>query len=116
MPSEAQFNEFGRLAEQGARVGKRYQEFLRVSTMSAGVYGLAESAEDPQQPHAEDELYIVIAGRGTIRVADENRPVGPGSLVYVPAKMPHKFIDITEDLRVVVVFAPAESSPTGGSS
>lgn len=41
-----------------------YLEFLRVPAMSAGLYELETGASDPQTPHAEDEIYYVIAGRG----------------------------------------------------
>jgi mannose-6-phosphate isomerase-like protein (cupin superfamily) len=105
--------EFAELAASRERLGTRYWEFLRESTMSAGVYGLPVNGVDPQLPHAEDELYVVIDGRAVIRVADETSPVGPGSVVFVPAGVPHKFEDITEALRVLVLFAPPETAPTG---
>jgi mannose-6-phosphate isomerase-like protein (cupin superfamily) len=98
-----------RLATSAAAGGQRYLEFLRVPTMSAGVYALAAGATDPQQPHAEDELYVVLAGRAVIQIGERSHPVGPGALVFVPATMPHRFTEITEDLRVAVVFAPPES-------
>jgi mannose-6-phosphate isomerase-like protein (cupin superfamily) len=115
VPDSPRFHEFEQLAKEGEAAGQRYLEFLRVPTMSAGLYTLAAGAADPQQPHAEDELYIVLAGRATVHAGGESRPVGPGSVVFVPAEVPHKFTDITEDLRVAVVFAPAESRPTGSA-
>ena len=91
--------------------GKRYQEFLRVPDLSAGLYVLEAGASDPQQPHREDELYYVVSGQATISVGDEERPVGPGSLVFVGAGVAHRFHDITERLELLVVFGPAESLP-----
>lgn len=61
---------------------------------------------DRQRPHQEDEVYYVISGRGTIRVADEERGVKAGSLVFVAAGVDHRFHDIEEDLRVLVFWAP----------
>ena len=61
---------------------------------------------DRQKPHAEDEVYYVISGYGSIRVADEDRPVKPGSLVFVAAGIEHRFHSIEEDLRVLVFWAP----------
>jgi mannose-6-phosphate isomerase-like protein (cupin superfamily) len=90
--------------------GKLYHEFLRVPALSAGLYRLEAGAADPQQPHAEDEVYVVMAGRGAIIVGDERREVGVGSVVFVPRTMPHRFVDIAEALEVLVLFAPAESS------
>ena len=88
--------------------GQRYHEFLRVPDLSAGLYVLEAGATDPQSPHTEDELYCVVAGRGTITVGHETRPVSTGSLVFVPAKVPHRFGDIAERLEILVVFGPAE--------
>ena len=93
--------------------GKLYQEFLRVPELSAGLYVLEAGATDPQQPHREDELYYVVSGQATITVGDVQRPVGPGSLVFVAAEVPHRFHDITERLELLVVFGPAESLPEG---
>ena len=97
------------LAEIAAS-GRSYHEFLRVRAMSAGIYRLPAGGTDPQRPHAEDELYWVVAGRAILRVADEDRRVESGSAVFVGANVPHRFHSIVEDLVVLVVFAPAESN------
>jgi quercetin dioxygenase-like cupin family protein len=90
--------------------GRPYEEFIRQPSMSIGLYVLPEGATDPQQPHTEDEAYLVLRGRGRIRVEGEDREVGPGSVVFVPARAEHRFHGITEELSVVVLFAPAEHS------
>lgn len=93
---------------QRALAGNHYFEFLRVPAMSTGVYELDAGAEDPQQPHTEDELYYVASGKGTLLVGDENVPVAAGSMVYVPARVVHRFHSITEAMTIIVFFAPAE--------
>lgn len=95
---------------ESARVaaGRLYEEFLRVPDLSAGLYVLEAGATDPQSPHTEDELYYVIRGRGRVTVGDEARDVVPGSLVFVAARVPHRFHDIIERLEILVVFGPAE--------
>lgn len=90
--------------------GRAYLEFLRAPALSAGMYELPVGAQDPQQPHTEDEIYSVVRGRAQIRIGDRDHAVGPGSIVYVPAKVEHRFHSITEALTVLVVFAPAEYS------
>jgi mannose-6-phosphate isomerase-like protein (cupin superfamily) len=102
--------DFAELAASRDRSGSRYLEFLRESTMSAGIYGLPAGGADPQVPHAEDELYVVIEGRAVIAVAEETSPVGPGSVIFVPAGVPHRFDQISEALRVLVLFAPPETA------
>jgi len=79
--------------------------------MSAGLYQLAAGTTDPQQPHTEDELYYIVQGRAQITVDGENIAVEPGSLIFVAANIEHRFHTITEDLTVLVFFAPAESTP-----
>jgi len=93
------------------RPRERYLEFLRVPALSAGLYVLGAGDTDPQRPHGEDEIYYVTSGRGMIRVGTEDRPVEPGTIVYVPPRVEHRFHSIEEELRVLVVFAPAETSP-----
>jgi len=92
------------------QAGRLYFEFLRVPALSAGVYVLPAGGTDPQQPHTEDELYYVASGAASIEVDGESRPVRAGSLIYVPAYAPHRFHSITAELRILVFFAPAEST------
>jgi mannose-6-phosphate isomerase-like protein (cupin superfamily) len=93
------------LGERQAAGESRYLEFLRVPDLSTGLYVLPAGAEDSQQPHDEDEVYHVLSGRASIVVADETRAVEAGSVVYVAAHVEHRFVDITEELRVLVFFA-----------
>ena len=90
--------------------GRLYEEFLSMPDLSVGLYVLEAGGIDPQSPHTEDEVYYVIAGRAVITVGAEDRPVEPGSVVFVPAREPHRFHDITERLELLVAFGPAEGS------
>ena len=87
-----------------------YLEFLRVPALSVGLYSLEPGAVDSQSPHTEDEIYVVMTGRARITVGSEVSDVGPGSVVYVAATVPHRFHDITERVEILVVFGPAEYS------
>lgn len=92
-----------------AQAGKLYREFLRVPAMSAGLYVLPAGSTDPQRPHHEDEMYYVIRGRARFRAGEENAEVSVGTVLFVAAEVEHHFYDITEELVVLVFFAPAES-------
>ncbi|MFF4318551.1 cupin domain-containing protein [Streptomyces sp. NPDC001568] len=94
-------------AERAANDGA-YLQFLRERNMSAGLYALEAGQSDPQQPHLQDEVYFVVSGRASITVGEETTVVANGSVVYVPAGVPHKFHHITEPLKVLVVFSPPE--------
>ena len=98
------------LIDQQNQSGQDYLEFLRVPSLSAGLYTLPAGAVDTQEPHTEDEIYFVISGRAFILVDQESRRVEAGSLIFVKANVEHRFHTITEDLRVLVIFAPAEYS------
>lgn len=102
--------ELSQLLEHHKEAGKLYLEFLRVPSMSLGLYVLPAGGNDPQQPHGEDEAYYVLSGRGSIRVGSEDRKVQAGSIVFVAAQVEHRFHSIEEDLNLLVFFAPAEGS------
>ena len=103
------------LLAQHKSAGKLYFEFLRIPAMSAGIYVLAAGAQDPQKPHREDELYYVVRGRARMKIgaadnaeSTDDREVRAGSVIFVEARREHRFYDITEELEVLVFFAPAE--------
>jgi len=98
-----------KLIAQQQSSGRLYLEFLRRPSMSLGVYVLPVGTADPQEPHSEDEVYFVQRGRARIRIDEEDFDVEPGSIVFVGKQVPHRFHSITEDLYVLVFFAPAES-------
>jgi mannose-6-phosphate isomerase-like protein (cupin superfamily) len=86
-----------------------WTEFLRVPAMSAGVYQLRAGQQDPQTPHHEDEVYYVVSGRAVLRVGDSELAAVPGAVLFVEAEAEHRFERITEDLTLLVIFAPAET-------
>ena len=98
------------LLDRRAAGGGPYLEFLRLPALSAGLYVLPAGGADGQSRHTEDELYLVLSGRAQLRVGEVSRPVGAGSLCLVRALEVHAFHSVTEELRLLVVFAPAERS------
>ena len=77
--------------------------------MSVGTYSIPAGAEDDQSPHAEDEIYVVASGRGSFTAGGRTVEVGPGMTLFVPAGEDHRFHEVTEDLALLVFFAPAYS-------
>ena len=102
--------ELTELISQRETGNKAYLEFLKVPDLSMGLYALPAGGTDLQSPHTEDEVYYVVSGRAKINVADENRDVQAGSIVYVAKNVEHRFHSIEQDLTVLVFFAPAEYS------
>lgn len=82
----------------------RFHEYLRVPTLSSGVYRLPAGSKDMQAPHLEDEIYVVIEGRARLRTGETEHEVGRGSVLFVRATAEHSFFDIEEDLTLLVFF------------
>jgi mannose-6-phosphate isomerase-like protein (cupin superfamily) len=98
------------LLEQHRAEGRPYLEFLRSASMSVGLYVLPAGTLDEQQPHGEDEVYLVVAGGALFTAGGETREIRAGDVLFVAAGVPHRFHDISEDLRTIVCFAPPEGS------
>ena len=96
-----------------AAAGAAYHEFLTVPALSVGLYVLPAGADDPQQPHTEDEIYYVVGGRARFTMGSgadaDDIAVAAGDTIYVAKQVEHRFHTITEDLSVLVVFAPARA-------
>ena len=71
--------------------------------LELGVYVLVAPEPDRQQPHADDEVYVVLEGSGTLEVEGERVDVDEGEAVFVPAGAEHRFVGY-EQLAVLVVF------------
>jgi len=100
------FNFDGAAADMHVRA-ETWSEPLRVPAMSVGVYLLSTGSADDQTPHDEDEIYYVVRGRAVLRIGSSSRAVVPGYCIFVAAGATHRCEDITDDLELLVVFAPA---------
>src|SRR6185437_9174404 len=72
---------------------------LTTGDLSLGTYSIPAGGVDDQQPHTEDEIYVVKTGRATVVTASGTA-----------AGEEHRFTDVTEDLALIVVFAPPYGS------
>lgn len=87
---------------------------LEVADLSVGTYSIPAGGTDDQRPHTEDEIYVVTAGRARIVTPTGSAAVEPGSVIYVPAREAHRFTEVTEDLAMIVVFAPPYGARSTG--
>ena len=71
--------------------------------LEVGVYVLVAPEPDRQQPHEDDELYVVLEGSGVLEVEGVETPVREGSAVFVEAGADHRFTGY-EGLSVLVIF------------
>ena len=86
--------------------GERFAQLFQHGTLRILVY--APRGHDPQAPHEQDEVYIVMRGHGTFVNGDARRPFAPGDLLFVPAGVEHRFENFTDDLALWVVFYGAK--------
>lgn len=98
--------EYDDIAQSRAQSGDAYLQFLNEGSLSLGLYVLPAGSTDDQTPHAEDEVYYVVSGRATVDVAGQRRPVQPGSMIFVAKDVDHRFLNIEEDLALLVFFTP----------
>lgn len=88
--------------------GKRYGVLRNHGTMELGYY--KPVGTDPQDPHDQDEIYIVHSGSGYFVVEKERQPFKPGDALFVPAFVAHRFEDFSDDFAAWVIFY----GPKGG--
>ena len=87
-----------RLLENGG-----YEIVHQSPGLELGVYVLVAPEPDRQQPHDDDEVYVVLEGRGTLEVEGKRYELTEGDSVFVPAGAEHQFVGY-EQLSVLVIF------------
>lgn len=101
--------EFKAVKERLLETGGGYEVVHQSAGLELGVYVLVAPEPDKQQPHEDDEVYIVLGGTGVLEVEKEQTPVKEGSAVFVKAGADHHF-SAYEQLSVLVIF---ERKPAG---
>jgi len=86
--------------------GGGYEGVHESPSTQIGVYVLVAPEADEQQPHADDEIYVVLEGTGILEVEGEQVPVQEGDAVFVEAGAEHRFTAY-EQLAVLVIFERA---------
>jgi mannose-6-phosphate isomerase-like protein (cupin superfamily) len=89
--------------------GGGYEIVHESAGLELGVYVLVAPEPDSQQPHEDDEVYVVLEGTGVLDVEGDSVPVKEGSAVFVEAGADHRF-SAYEQLSVLVIF---ERKPAG---
>ena len=102
--------EVAAVKERLREAGGGYEIVHESAGLEVGVYSLVAPEPDRQQPHQDDELYVVLEGTGVLDVGGEQAPVKEGTAVFVEAGADHRF-SAYEHLSVLVIFErkPAEN-------
>jgi mannose-6-phosphate isomerase-like protein (cupin superfamily) len=80
-----------------------YEIVHRSPGLELGVYVLVAPEPDRQQPHEDDEVYVVLEGSGVLEVEGEQVELSEGHAAFVPAGADHRFVGY-ERLSVLVIF------------
>ena len=96
------------VAERLRASGGGYEIVHESPGVELGVYVLVAPEPDRQQPHADDEVYVVLEGSGVLEVSGESVPVREGDAVFVEAGAEHRF-SAYEQLSVLVIFERARA-------
>ena len=66
------------------------------------------AGQDPQKPHARDEIYVIARGAGWFVNGADRHPFQSGDVLFVPAGVEHRFVEFTDDFCTWVMFYGAE--------
>lgn len=100
----------GRFTKPVGPFDTHWVEQFRVPDLSVGTYSIPVGGTDDQDPHTEDEIYVVTSGRAGFESGGRRVEVATGSVIFVAAGEVHRFVDVTEDLATLVLFGPAEGT------
>ncbi len=89
---------------------ERSIELFRHGTLRVSLY--APRGSDPQTPHSQDEIYVIVSGTGRFRRGTEETSFAPGDVLFVPAGEEHRFVEFTDDFATWVFFY----GPEGGEA
>jgi mannose-6-phosphate isomerase-like protein (cupin superfamily) len=88
-----------------------YEIVQESAGLEIGVYVLVAPEPDHQQPHVDDEVYVVLEGRGRLEIEGQTVDLREGHSVFVPAGARHQFVGY-EQLSVLVIFEKQPGSPS----
>ena len=92
------------LMAQSPRDKVSIQEFLRTPSLSCAMYHVPAGSDEMSKAHEEDELYLILEGRGRLRIEDTVHEVSAGTLMYVHAACDHAYFDVEESIVAMVFF------------
>ena len=87
---------------------ERFTLLMQYGTMRIAYY--APKDVDPQMPHAQDEIYVIASGYAKFFRDGQRVQCKTGDVLFVPAKMVHRFENFSDDFATWVIFY----GPEGG--
>jgi mannose-6-phosphate isomerase-like protein (cupin superfamily) len=88
----------------------RFTVLMKHGTMTVEYY--APQNVDPQMPHKQDEIYVIVSGNAIFFRNGERASCTAGDVLFVPAQMEHRFEDFSDDFATWVIFYGIEGGET----
>lgn len=82
--------------------GQLFAKVMEHGTMSVEIYRPIKN--DPQTPHKQDEIYVIISGYGVFLNGEERTTFKQGDVLFVKAGVKHRFENFTDDFMTWVIF------------
>jgi len=92
--------------------GQRFATVFEHGSLVVEIY--APRGIDPQKPHTQDEIYLVVTGSGEYVCGETRQSFAPTDLLFAAAGVEHRFESFTEDLTVWVIFYGPEGGEANG--
>ena len=86
-----------------------FHTFINKETLAVGVLILSPGEKDTQEPHANDEVYLVLEGNGFLKINNRSYPVSKNKLYFVAKNTPHFFYGNSKNLVVLYFFGGSDS-------
>lgn len=93
---------------------RSYAVLLERGALQIGYY--KPEIIDKQEPHEQDEVYVVASGTGYFMNGETRMPFEPGEVLFVPAGVLHGFEDFSEDFAAWVIFYGPQGGEKGGAA
>jgi len=74
---------------------------LKAETMEVGLFTYPANTQAKEHAHPNEQVMVVLKGRGKWKVGDEEKVLGPGELVYMPPNVPHSLQTLDEELQII---------------
>lgn len=104
MKKEPRIYEIDRYLSELKNRKQYFIDCINTNRIQAGVMLLHPGEDDIQEPHSIDEVYYIVQGNGFIKIEKKDHEIKPGTIIFIPANVEHKFHGNNQDLVIFYVF------------
>ncbi len=86
-----------------------FHTFINKQSLAAGVLVLQPGEKDTQEPHDNDEVYLILSGDGFLKISNKDYKLSKDKLFFVAKDLRHHFHGNTKELKVLYFFGGPDS-------